>query len=74
VSRLSWTPDSHNKAVEEYFITAGLPADQVGAVIAHASVHSDNVAGNNPTTCVPEGYTSRVSRTVAGFPVPDSFA
>src|SRR5262249_37684336 len=35
---LTRSPEVHNQTVVDYFIGAGLPADQVGGVTAHASV------------------------------------
>jgi hypothetical protein len=74
VSRLSWTATTHNKAVQDYFVGAGLPVAQVGGVVAHADVHAAGTAGKDPKNFAADGYTSRISRVVAGFLVPDSFA
>ena len=68
--------DIHNAAVRDYFVSCGLPADQILIVSAHATVHAllqngDNPVGK-PTTF--DWYSSVISRQVNGIPVPDSFA
>jgi hypothetical protein len=73
---LTRSPEVHNKAVVDYFVGAGLPANQVGTVNAHASVQgsgSGPLAGPLPNGEF-AGYTSVITRVVAGVPVPDSFA
>jgi len=76
VAALSTSPDVHNTAVKNYFTAAGLPADQIGSVNAHATVHSttgpDDPPG--PTPMVFDWYSSVISRAINGVPIADSFA
>jgi hypothetical protein len=71
---LTRSPDVHNKTVLDYFVGAGLPADQIGLVNAHATVKGSGVGSVDMSNGEFAGYTSVLSRTVAGIPVPDSFA
>jgi hypothetical protein len=74
VAALTQDPDAHNKTVLDYFVGAGLPADQVGAPQALARVRGE---GNGPGANAQvelDGYTTVLTRVVAGFSVPDSFA
>lgn len=68
--------DVHNAAVKDYFVSCGLPADQILFVSAHATVHTlvkegDSAVGQPMTF---DWYSSVISRQVNGIPVPDSFA
>jgi hypothetical protein len=60
----------------DYFVKAGLPADQIDRVNAGATMAtSTSVSANfesSPPTLV--HYTSTIYRKVAGFPVVESFA
>jgi hypothetical protein len=71
---LTRSADVHNKTVVDYFTGAGLPADQVGGVNAHASVTGSGSGPVNISNGEFAGYTSVITRVVAGIPVPDSFA
>jgi hypothetical protein len=73
VAPLSRSPDVHNKAVVDYFVGAGLPTNQIGRVNAHATMHATMV-GDVPSAPVFDGYSSVISRKIAGILVPDSFA
>jgi len=71
---LTQSPDVHNKTVVDYFVGAGLPADQIKAVNAHASVQGSGSGPGAMSNGEFAGYTSVITRAVAGIPVPDSFA
>jgi hypothetical protein len=71
---LTRSPDLHNQRVRDYFVAAGLPAAQVGAVTAHGSVKGGGTGDPTVQNGDFAGYTSVITRVVGGVPVPDSFA
>lgn len=66
---------AHNQAVRDYFVNAGLPADQIGSVdiMPAMSVNADLV-NNKQFDPKLEFYFSIIRRQVAGVPVRDSYA
>ncbi len=68
----------HNQQVLSYFLAAGLPADQVDRVNAHATMHQagtrEQILGGTAPKPVFDWYSSVVSRSIAGVRVSDSFA
>jgi hypothetical protein len=79
VSPLTESESLHNKTVLDYFTAAGLPVEQVDSVVAHASMRGGGAAASTANPSLPpnlmfDGYTSVITRVVAGIPVADSFA
>jgi hypothetical protein len=76
VAPLTQSEAVHNRAVVNYFSGAGLPTAQIGEVHAHPSMHASGQSGvdNISNNLTFEGYTSVITRVVAGILVPDSFA
>jgi hypothetical protein len=74
VGALSKSPDVHNQAVKDYFTAAGLPADQIGWISAHAVVHMTNSPDTGGSSPIFDWYTSVIARAIKGIPIPESFA
>jgi hypothetical protein len=68
-------PDKHNERVVDYFVSAGIPRDQVGAVHANTYLSaSGSMNDNRPPAVKVDGYASVLERWVENFAVPDSVA
>jgi hypothetical protein len=68
-------PADHEKQVMEYFISAGIPRDQIGGVHTMTRLSASGRYGE-PHAAAPriDGYISVLERKVQGFSVPDSVA
>lgn len=66
---------SHNTAVQQYFLAAGLPSDQIASVQDFEVVSAPASSPKNAaaTRTVQFRY-SMIKRQIQGIPVPDSFA
>lgn len=66
---------AHNDAVRAYFVSAGLPADQIDAIqdfeVVSVPATSSDVASVQRTV---QFRRSMITRRVQGIPVPDSYA
>jgi hypothetical protein len=68
-------PADHDKQVLEYFVSAGIPRDQIGGVHTMTRLSSSGRYGDaHPTPPRIDGYISVLERKVGGFPVSDSVA
>jgi hypothetical protein len=76
VPPLTTSADAHNRAVLDYFVNAGLPADQVDRVAIGTTVGGYAMAMDNFVPSPPElqFYTSSIFRKVSGIKVVESFA
>jgi hypothetical protein len=72
--RFPGSGDDHNAKVKQYFLQAGLPADQIGSVETHAMMQGGRSATGvqAPDTLV--AYYSVISRVIKGVPVSESVA
>lgn len=74
---LAGGPDAHNRAVQDYFVKAGLPADQILKVETYSAMSAGG-AGAELDSASLNGtlnhYFSVVTRQVNGIAVLDSFA
>jgi len=64
----------HNETVRKYFTSAGLPPDQIGQIDIGSSMISSGRVGEANGRPRFLGYTSTVTRKVAGYPVVESVA
>jgi hypothetical protein len=64
----------HNDAVRSYFLSAGIPADQVLGVGGASKAMQTGSPSGPPSTLTIVGYESTVARSVGGFHVSESFA
>jgi hypothetical protein len=71
---LTRSPDVHNKAVQDYFVGAGLPASQIAGIHANASMFGSGMGPGPSDNGTFAGYTSVIWRSIRGIPVCDSFA
>lgn len=67
------TGEEHNARALEYFIGAGLPADQVGRVTSQATMGGALIPGSDPIFHL-VAYTTNVRRVIGGVDVDESFA
>jgi hypothetical protein len=76
VGPLTSDADIHNAAVKSYFIGAGLPADQIGWVNAHATMSVSDAPASEGGSSPPafQSFTTAISRQINGIPVSESFA
>ena len=66
-------PDKHNQQVVDYFLTAGVPKEQIGGV--HATTYlsaSGSLKDTRPAPVKVDGYASVLERKIEKFPVVDS--
>jgi hypothetical protein len=71
----SMDPDKHNEQVVDYFVTAGIPRDQVGGVHANTYLSASGTASDGrPPVVKVDGYASIVERRIENFAVVDSVA
>ncbi len=66
--------EAHNKAVEDYFVGAGLPAGEIEAVNVNTKMSASGAGIDQPSQWKFESYTSKISRQYHGVPVVDSYA
>jgi len=73
---LTTQPEKHNARVRDYFVTAGLPADQVGGAQVTTLMKVDGFVGQLSGDVRPEfvAYTTILNRAVDGIPILGSFA
>ena len=65
--------ETQNKMVKDYFVGAGLPADQIAAVAT--TFHYRGAIGNNASSApVLDSLNSIVTRSIQGIPVEESVA
>ena len=73
--RFAGSYEDHDRFVKDYFVTLGLPSEQVGSVrtmtMLEAHGRSEDVGRTIPQVTA---YYSALQRTVEGIPVIDSFA
>jgi hypothetical protein len=68
-------PQKHNEQVLDYFVTAGIPRDQIGGVHANTYLSSSgSTKDERPTAPKVDGYASILERKVEKYPVLDSVA
>jgi hypothetical protein len=68
-------PDRHNEQVLNYFVTAGVPRDQVGRVHANTYLSaSGSMNYDRPPVTRVDGYASVLERKLGSYPVLDSVA
>lgn len=74
-ARMLLDAEVHNQAARAYFVGAGLPEDQIDAVVIHGTVAFSGPSGS-PEAEVPRpvDYTTLISRQVRGIPVAESHA
>jgi hypothetical protein len=67
---------THRAAVKAYFINAGLPADQIGAVVADYAVRGGGSTSDSTTSTPTQlyGINSVLTRVVNGIRVVESYA
>jgi hypothetical protein len=68
-------PNKHNDQVVTYFVTAGVPRDQIGGV--HANTYLSSSGSMNDAQPAPvkvDGYASILERKIEKYPVVDSVA
>jgi hypothetical protein len=69
---------AHDQAVRDYFVSAGLPQDQIDAVEAYPVLGAEIPPASLPVARSPAGTPlfnySMIRRQIAGIPVPDSYA
>jgi hypothetical protein len=65
---------AHNIAAQSYFVSAGIPADQVLGVSGSTKLTGAGYAGGPQPTPKIVGYESTVARSAGGFHVVESFA
>jgi hypothetical protein len=68
-------PDKHNRQVVDYFVSAGVPKDQIGGV--HSTTYLSLSGSLNDARPAPpkiDGYASVLERKIEKFPVVDSVA
>jgi hypothetical protein len=65
---------THAAFVRSYFLSAGLPADQVAAVGSSTKSRGSGVAGGPPAIGQFVAYDATLSRAIAGFQVTESLA
>jgi hypothetical protein len=70
---LTTDPAAHGAAVRSYFVGAGLPADQIGAVVPYATVGA-SYGDDGPTAPTLLWYTSVIQRSVMDIKVVESIA
>jgi len=70
--------DAQNKAVRSYFVSAGIPDDQIAEVVPFAAMHSEGEVakglGGAMTGAKLGYYFSVIRRQIDGIPVADSLA
>ena len=67
--------EAHKALVKSYFLSAGLPADQVRGVAGFSKgTTSGFAAGASPGQPILLGFASTVARIVSSYPVPESSA
>ena len=66
--------DAHNAAVKDYFVGAGLPAEEVGPITVNTTMSAGGAGVDPPAQWQFESYTSRIARQYEGVPVADSYA
>lgn len=66
-------PDKHNQQVLDYFVSAGIPQDQIGGVQATTSLNASGGADDSsPAQPKIAGWQSVLERVIGGVPVIDS--
>jgi hypothetical protein len=68
-------PDKHNEQIIDYFVTAGIPREQVGGVHANTYLSaSGSTKDEKPPVMKVDGYASVLERKIEKYAVPDSVA
>ena len=65
---------AHGQAVQQYFQSCGLPADEIGGVLPRVGGRMLGAVGTAPQSVGQQMYYSVVTRAVDGIAIPDSFA
>jgi len=74
-SEYAMDPDKHNDEVLKYFVTAGIPRDQIAGVHAMTLLSSTGRRGEaRASTPKIDGYISVLERKIGDYKVPDSVA
>jgi hypothetical protein len=64
---------THNQMVKSYFVSAGIPEDQI-ANVETSYIYSGTLGGNQTTAPVPHSLNSILMRAIDGIPVRESEA
>lgn len=64
----------HNDRVRSYFVSAGIPDNEIAGVDGNVGGMATGPAGSSPTPVGPNIYYSVLRRSAGGIPVSDSFA
>jgi hypothetical protein len=66
--------DLHNARVRDYFVSAGLPSAEVGAIAGHVGGGAGGALGEAPTQFEPMAYYTVLTRVAKGIVIADSVA
>src|SRR5258708_16898676 len=61
-------PDKHNRQVVDYFVSAGVPKDQIGGFHAITYLSSGGPVSRRPAPQTADGYASVLERKIGKYP------